>query len=346
MPILKCNIAQVGLNCENEEEEKKDENEWSIPPATLVGQISVEENVKISFENISFRPPPEKPEDLGDPLIASEGITTVKGCRIQGNRDYSLLYLFGGGIIQDCVFSDCRNAGLGFVNSKKIELKNCRFYGISSALGSEDASFEMKDCVFQSCGTAVSVNGKGQVKVSGSTFYKNSIAVDANVGTLVLSENNFKNNNNAISVRRSKVQISKNLFKENKCAVYSNGKKLNIEKNTFEGNEKNIEVKELDKRLLSKHDVDLMGIAECIENKVCTFKETGHSIAHQYCFTCLTCARGENVGYCKVCAENCHVGHHLVDLGKRDGFCDCPSVDDKCKFKYLNETEEIGYHPN
>ncbi|OHS99120.1 hypothetical protein TRFO_34522 [Tritrichomonas foetus] len=63
----------------------------------------------------------------------------------------------------------------------------------------------------------------------------------------------------------------------------------------------------------------------------CTKKKFGTQYISQHIFECDTCGLIGGRGICIYCAEHCHSGHELVDIGIcPEFFCDCESID--CQF--------------
>mmetsp|Transcript_39879 Transcript_39879/g.62202 ORF Transcript_39879/g.62202 Transcript_39879/m.62202 type:complete len:122 (-) Transcript_39879:385-750(-) len=68
----------------------------------------------------------------------------------------------------------------------------------------------------------------------------------------------------------------------------------------------------------------VLGLAEAMCAKGCSFTETGSKYSIQDSFHCLTCRIVGRFGICGACAMTCHAGHEIAYNGRGDFFCDCP----------------------
>ena len=73
----------------------------------------------------------------------------------------------------------------------------------------------------------------------------------------------------------------------------------------------------------------------------CTISLMNKNPFTQQLYYCKTCALPEGQAICESCAEYCHKGHHLVDLGYFYGFCTCGNGCKNCRCYLIDPYEDM-----
>ena len=126
--------------------------------------------------------------------------------------------------------------GLILKDGAKGVFRNVRFVGLKKAVDADDTNVSFTDCEFINCGVAISTHSGSKMKIRGTTFSGNKVAMSYSGGKLDMQYSNFiKNIKNltASGVHRA-VAINNNWW----GALSGNIEKLKISPEIFVGNEK------------------------------------------------------------------------------------------------------------